>query len=87
MNRNFRAWWYAGRRISRRALIAILIVSLVLPGLSGFGLRIAAAQEEDGEPFADRMARLTGHLKKQFEESERLEGQIKENLAGLGFRV
>ena len=47
----------------------------------------AAAEEDDGEPFADKMARLTGQLKEQFEESERLEGQIKENLAGLGFKV
>ena len=45
----------------------------------------AAAEEDDGEPFADKMARLTGQLKKQFEENERLEGQIKENLAGLGY--
>ena len=47
----------------------------------------AAAEEDDGEPFADKMARLTGQLKEQFEESERLEGQISENLAGLGFDV
>ena len=47
----------------------------------------AAAEEADGEPFAEKMTRLTGQLKQQFEESERLEGQIKENLAGLGFDV
>ena len=47
----------------------------------------AAAEEDDGEPFADKMARLTVQLKEQFEESERLEGQIRENLAGLGFNV
>ena len=47
----------------------------------------AAAEEDDGEPFAEKMARLTGALKVQFEESERLEGEIKKNLAGLGFDV
>jgi len=47
----------------------------------------AAAEEDDGEPFAEKMARLTAQLKTQFEESDRLEGEIKKNLAGLGFDV
>lgn len=47
----------------------------------------AAAEEDDGEPFADKMARLTAQLKTQFAESDRLEGEIKKNLAGLGFDV
>lgn len=45
----------------------------------------APPQEDDGEPFAYKMERLTGQLKNQFEESEELEKQIKENLAGLGY--
>lgn len=45
----------------------------------------AAAQEEDREPFADKMMRLTGLLKEQFVESDRLEGEIKKNLAELGY--
>ncbi len=45
----------------------------------------AAAEEDDGEPFAEKMARLTGQLKTQFEESDRLEKEIKKNLAGLGY--
>ena len=47
----------------------------------------AVAEEDDGEPFAEKMARLTGQLKTQFEESGRLEAEIKKNLAGLGFDV
>ncbi len=47
----------------------------------------AAAEKDDGEPFADKMARLTGQLKTQFKESDRLEAEIKKNLAGLGFNV
>ncbi len=47
----------------------------------------AADEEDDGEPFADKMARLTSTLKEQFEESSRLEAEIKTNLAGLGFDV
>ena len=47
----------------------------------------AAAEEDDGEPFAEKMARLTGQLKTQFEESDRLEGEIQKNLAGLGYDV
>lgn len=45
----------------------------------------AADEEEDDEPFAEKMARLTSQLKAQFEESERLEVEIKKNLAGLGY--
>ncbi len=47
----------------------------------------AVPEEDDGEPFSEKMARLTGQLKTQFEESDRLEGEIKKNLAGLGFDV
>lgn len=45
----------------------------------------AEAQEEDGEAFADKMARLTAQLAEQFAESAKLEGEIKKNLAGLGY--
>lgn len=45
----------------------------------------AAAEEEDGEPFAEKMARLTAELKGQFEEGEKLEEEIRGNLRGLGF--
>ncbi|MCR9104564.1 MAG: type I restriction-modification system subunit M [Gammaproteobacteria bacterium] len=45
----------------------------------------AADQEEDSEPFTEKMTRLTALLKEQFEESDRLEGEIKDNLLGLGY--
>lgn len=45
----------------------------------------AEEQEDDGEPFADKMVRLTGLLQEQFAESERLEAEIKKNLGGLGY--
>ena len=45
----------------------------------------AEEQEEDGEAFADKMARLTAQLAEQFAESDRLEGEIKKNLTGLGY--
>ncbi len=45
----------------------------------------AEAEDDDGEPFAEKMARLTTQLKNQFEESDRLEAEIKKNLAGLGY--
>jgi type I restriction enzyme M protein len=52
------------------------------------GRYVGAADEvEDGELFADKMARLTASLKTQFEESDRLETEIKKNLAGLGYDV
>lgn len=45
----------------------------------------AAAQEEDSEPFPDKMARLTATLGQQFAESARLEAEIRGNLARLGW--
>ncbi len=45
----------------------------------------AADQKEDSEPFAEKMARLTTQLKGQFEDSDRLEAEIKQNLAGFGY--
>ncbi|EGQ9972867.1 type I restriction-modification system subunit M [Vibrio vulnificus] len=47
----------------------------------------AAEAEEDSEPFTDKMQRLTAQLKSQFEESDRLEKAIKENLAGIGYEL
>jgi len=43
--------------------------------------------EEDSEPFEEKMARLTGELKAQFEKSAKLEAQIKKNLGGLGYEL
>ena len=45
----------------------------------------AAEEEDDGEPFADKMARLTAQLKEQFDQSDKLEAEIKKNLAGMGY--
>ncbi len=45
----------------------------------------AEEQEEDGEAFAGKMARLTAQLAEQFAESAKLEGEIKKNLAELGY--
>ncbi|WP_297672830.1 class I SAM-dependent DNA methyltransferase [Slackia sp.] len=45
---------------------------------------IADAPEDD-EPFDEKMARLTGELAKCFEESNRLQEQIKKNLEAIGY--
>src|SRR5690606_10993360 len=39
----------------------------------------------EGEPLAEKMARLTEQLREQFAESDRLEAEIKQNLGGLGY--
>ena len=50
------------------------------------GRYVGVAEAEDaGEPFAEKMARLTSQLKGQFAESSKLEKAIKKNLAGLGY--
>ena len=47
----------------------------------------AAAAEDDGEPFEEKMARLTAELAAQFEESARLEEEIRRNLERLGYEL
>ena len=44
-----------------------------------------AEQEEDGEPFEEKMTRLTTELYGLFEESHALEEKIKRNLAAIGY--
>lgn len=46
-----------------------------------------AEQEDDGEPFEEKMARLTGELAVLFEESHRLEQEIRERLGAIGYEV
>ena len=41
--------------------------------------------EDDGEPFDEKMKRLTGELAGQFEKSRELEVEIGKNLEGLGY--
>ena len=45
----------------------------------------AEEQEDDGEPFEEKMARLVAELDAQFIESARLETTIRKNLKGLGY--
>ena len=47
----------------------------------------APPQEDDGEPFEEKMARLTAALKEQFSEGTRLEAEIRKNLARLGYEL
>jgi type I restriction enzyme M protein len=45
----------------------------------------AEAQEDDGEPFEEKMNGLTAQLEEQFAESARLQATIKKNLKELGY--
>ena len=47
----------------------------------------APPQEDDGEPFEDKMVRLTTTLKEQFAEGARLEAEIRKNLSELGYEL
>ena len=44
-------------------------------------------QEGDGEPFEDKMKRLTGELSEMFAKSNDLQEEIKKNLSAIGFEV
>ena len=46
-----------------------------------------AEEEDDGVPFSKKMAELTATLKGQFEESHRLEAEIRKNMAALGWEI
>jgi type I restriction enzyme M protein len=41
--------------------------------------------EDDGEPFGEKMQRLTAMLYEQFTESRKLEKALRSNLEGLGY--
>lgn len=44
-------------------------------------------QEDDGEPFEEKMARLTSELSDLFKQSHKLEAEIKEKLRAIGYEV
>ena len=44
-------------------------------------------QADDGEPFNEKMERLTGELSELFAKSHELEMAIKKNLKAIGFEV
>jgi type I restriction enzyme M protein len=46
-----------------------------------------AEQEDDGEPFAEKMQRLTSELSTLFAESHRLEDEIKKQLGSIGYEL
>ncbi len=50
------------------------------------GRYVGAEEVEDGgEPFDEKMKRLTTELAQQFEKSKELEAEIKKNLGGIGY--
>lgn len=46
-----------------------------------------AEQEDDGEPFEEKMTKLTSELNDLFEQSHQLEDQIRRNLTAIGFKM
>jgi len=47
----------------------------------------AAEVEDDGEPFEEKMQRLSAELQAQFTESDQIQAQIKTNIEGLGYGI
>jgi len=43
--------------------------------------------EDEGEPFEEKMARLTAQLEEQFQESAKLEAAIRDNLQEIGYDI
>ena len=44
-------------------------------------------QEDDGEPFEEKMARLTSELSEMFAKSHELEDEIREKLGAIGYEI
>ena len=44
-------------------------------------------QEDDGEPFEEKMARLTSELSEMFAKSHELENEIREKLGAIGYEI
>ena len=44
-------------------------------------------QEDDGEPFDEKMIRLTSELSEMFEKSHKLEDEIRKNLGAIGYEI
>ena len=44
-------------------------------------------QEDDGEPFEEKMTRLTSELSKLFEKSHELEAEIRKKLGAIGYEI
>ena len=44
-------------------------------------------QQDDGEPFEEKMARLTGELSELFDQSHKLEAEIRQKLEAIGYGI
>jgi len=44
-------------------------------------------QEDDGEPFEEKMTRLTGELSELFAKSHELEDEIRQKLGAIGYDI
>jgi type I restriction enzyme M protein len=44
-------------------------------------------QDDDGEPFGEKMTRLTGELSEMFKRSRKLEGEIRKRLGAIGYKI
>ena len=44
-------------------------------------------QEDDGEPFEEKMKRLTGELSEMFKQSDTLQDEIREKLKAIGWEI
>ena len=44
-------------------------------------------QQDDGEPFEEKMARLTGELSELFDQSHKLEAEIRQKLGAIGYEL
>ena len=65
----------------------------VFDASAGIGAQSSALErlninyEDDGEPFEEKMARLTAELSEMFKKSHELEEEIRKKLGAIGYEI
>ena len=75
-----------------KTIIALILIGIcdIIAALIGAKIAFhlgAEEQEDDGEPFEEKMKRLTGELSEMFKQSDTLQNEIREKLNAIGWEI
>jgi glucose uptake protein GlcU len=69
------------------SVVAIVVAICSSRSTSKAAERQIAEAEDDGEPFDEKVARITGELSTLFSRSHELEEEIRKQLGGIGIEI
>jgi glucose uptake protein GlcU len=69
------------------SVVAIVVAICSSRSTSKAAERQIAEAEDDGEPFDEKVARITGELSTLFSRSHELEDEIKKQLGSIGIEI